>query len=68
MLRTVGEWLQRGAWLAFAENVARAAGGASGTVASSAEDLDERELHLVDEWASTLSARLSRNSTSRGRG
>jgi NADH dehydrogenase len=62
MLRTIGEWLQRGAWLGLAENVARAAGGASSTVASTTEDLDDHETQVVNEWASTLSAQLTRNS------
>ena len=67
MMRTVGEWLQRNAWISMARRVARAAGGAAGEVECSSEELDERELALVDEWASTLSAQLSRNATSSGR-
>jgi NADH dehydrogenase len=67
MMRTVGEWLQRRAWIAMAERVARAAGGSAGEVQSSSTELTRRELELVDEWASTLSAQLSRNATSSGR-
>jgi uncharacterized protein YbjT (DUF2867 family) len=67
MMRTVGEWLQRRAWLSMAERVARASGGSAGDVQSSSEELTDRELELVDEWASTLSAQLSRNATSSGR-
>ena len=67
MMRTVGEWLQRSAWVSTAQRVARAAGGTVGEVEQSADELDDRELELVDEWASTLSAQLSRNATSSGR-
>ncbi|HSQ32400.1 MAG TPA: NAD-dependent epimerase/dehydratase family protein [Gemmatimonadaceae bacterium] len=67
MMRTVGEWLQRRAWVAMAERVARASAGSAGDVQSSSEELTDRELELVDEWASTLSAQLSRNATSSGR-
>jgi hypothetical protein len=69
MLRTVGEWLQRSAWVGLAENVARAAGGPSADVQSDAEELDDAEMKLVDEWAKALSAagQRSRNSTSSGR-
>jgi uncharacterized protein YbjT (DUF2867 family) len=69
MLRTIGEWLQRSAWVGLAENVARAAGGPSADVQSDAEELDDAEMKLVDEWAKALSAagQRSRNSTSSGR-
>lgn len=67
MMRTVGEWLQRSAWLSTLQQVARAAGGSASEVQSSVDELDDRELELVDEWASTLSAQLSRNATSSGR-
>jgi hypothetical protein len=66
MLRTVGEWLQRGAWVGLAENVVRASGG-SGKVEMSTEELDDHELQVVNEWATTLSAQLSRKATSSGR-
>lgn len=67
MMRTVGEWLQRNAWVSTAQRVARAAGGTASDVEQSMDELDDRELELVDEWASTLSAQLSRNATSSGR-
>ena len=67
MLRTVGDMMQRDAWISFVENVARAADGRSADIESSTEELDEHEMHVVDEWAKPLSAQLSRNSTSRGR-
>ncbi len=67
MMRTVGEWLQRRAWIAMAERVARASGGRAGEVQSTSEELTDRELEVVDEWASTLSAQRSRNATSSGR-
>lgn len=67
MMRSVGEWLQRGAWISTAQRVASAAGGTAGDVESSEEELDDRELALVDEWASTLSAQLSWKTTSSGR-
>ncbi|MDB4876785.1 MAG: NAD-dependent epimerase/dehydratase [Gemmatimonadetes bacterium] len=69
MLRTVGDWLQRGAWIGLAENVARAAGGTSTGVQSESEELDDAEMQLVDEWAKTLSEGIqrSRKSTSTGR-
>ncbi|HET7373975.1 MAG TPA: DUF1990 family protein [Gemmatimonadaceae bacterium] len=67
MMRTVGEWLQRSAWVAMAERVGKISGGSAGEVQSSSEELTDRELELVDEWASTLSAQLSRNATSSGR-
>jgi NADH dehydrogenase len=67
MLRTVGEWLQRAAWVGLAENVARVAGVDSPTVETSQEELTEDELRVVNDWASMLSAQLSRNATSSGR-
>jgi uncharacterized protein YbjT (DUF2867 family) len=67
IMRALGEWLQRAAWISTAQRVARAAGGSASDVHSSVDELDERELELVDEWASTLSAQLSRNATSSGR-
>ena len=67
MLRTVGEWLQRAAWVGLAENVARVAGQDSIEVQTSEEELDEDQLHVVNDWASILSAHLSRNATSSGR-
>lgn len=67
MMRTMGEWLQRAAWASMARRVAQAAGGQASDVQSSVDELDDRELELVDEWASTLSAQLSRNATSSGR-
>ena len=67
MMRTVGEWLQRSAWVAMTERVGKISGGSAGEVQSSSEELTHRELELVDAWASTLSAQLSRNATSSGR-
>ena len=67
MMRTVGEWVQRNAWSSTVQRVARAAGGTAGDLETSEEELGDRELALVDEWASTLSAQLSRNATSSGR-
>jgi hypothetical protein len=61
MLRTVGEWLQRAAWVGLAENVARVAGLELADVQTSQEELSDDELHVVNEWASILSADLSRN-------
>ncbi len=66
-MRTVGRWLQNGTWTRLAENVARAAGGRSSDVESVEDELDDHELHVVNEWAETLNAQLSRNATSRGR-
>jgi NADH dehydrogenase len=67
MLRTIGERLQRAAWVTLAENVARVTGDASAEVQTSVEELDDHELDIVNEWASGLSAQLSRNATSSGR-
>jgi len=67
MLRTIGERLQRAAWVTLAQNVARAAGDESAEVQTSQEELSDAELRVVNEWTSTLSAQLSRNATSSGR-
>jgi NADH dehydrogenase len=69
LMYAVGGWLQRGSWIGLVENVASAAGGGktSSEVQTSEAELDAREAELVDQWASKLSAQLSRNSTSRGR-
>jgi NADH dehydrogenase len=66
VMRTVGGWLQRSAWIDLAQNVVRAAGG-EGRVRTEEKDLNDRELELVNDWARTLSAQLSRNATSSGR-
>lgn len=66
VMRTVGGWVQRSTWIALAENVVRASGG-QGTVQLEETELGERELAVVNEWARTLSAQLSRNATSSGR-
>ncbi len=67
MLRTVGEWFQRASWVGLAESVARAAGDASAAVQTESTDLDEHDAKVVNEWAATLAAQLSRKSTSGGR-
>jgi NADH dehydrogenase len=67
MLRTLGESLQRTAWVTVAKNVGRVAGDPSAEVQTSQEELGDDELRAVNEWASTLSAQLSRNATSSGR-
>lgn len=67
MLRTLGEWLQKAAWISLAENVARVAGDASAKVQTSQEELNDDQLHVVNEWISGLSDQLSRNATSSGR-
>jgi NADH dehydrogenase len=67
LMRTVGEWVQRSAWTSTVQRAARAAGASASDVQTSSDELDEHELDLVDEWASTLSAQLSRNATSSGR-
>jgi len=64
MLKTVGEWLQRAAWVGLCENVAREAGDESAEVQTSQEELSDDELRVVDEWASTLSVRSQRNGRS----
>lgn len=67
MLRTVGEWFQRATWVGLAENVGKAAGGTASDVEANREELDEKDLEVVDKWAAELSAQLSRKSTSSGR-
>ncbi len=67
MLRTIGDFLQRNAWVGLAENVARAAGGTSSGVESASDDLGPQEIAAVEKWTAELSAQLSRNSTSSGR-
>lgn len=67
MLRTLGEWLQRAAWVGLAENVARVAGDPSAEVQTAQEELNDDQLRAINEWTSTLSAQLSRNATSSGR-
>jgi uncharacterized protein YbjT (DUF2867 family) len=67
MLKTVGEWLQRGTWVGLAENVAKNAGGTAIDVTTTEEELSDRELDVVNEWAKALSAQLSRNTTLSGR-
>jgi len=66
IMRTVGGWLQRSTWIDLAQNVLQASGG-EGTVQTEEKELSERELNVVNEWARTLSAQLSRNATSSGR-
>jgi len=66
VMRTVGGWLQRSTWIELARNVARASGG-DGRVQTEEKKLSERELEVVNEWARTLSAQLSRKTTSSGR-
>jgi uncharacterized protein YbjT (DUF2867 family) len=66
VMRTVGGWLQRSVWIDLAQNVIRASGG-EGRVQTEEKELDDRELEVVDDWARTLSAQLSRNATSSGR-
>ncbi len=60
MLRTVGEWLQRATWVGLAENVAKAAGGHARPIEATREVLSKQELDVVNKWAATLSAQLSR--------
>ena len=67
MMSSGGSLLQRGTWITLAENAARAAGGTSTDVEATEEELDDAETKLIEEWAASLSAQLSRNSTSRGR-
>jgi NADH dehydrogenase len=67
MLRTIGERLQRAAWVTLAQNVAKVAGDESAEVQTSQEELNDEELQVVNEWTSTLSAQLSRNATLSGR-
>lgn len=67
LMRTVGDWVQAGAWSAMLHNVARAAGGTDDGVQSLVEELSDDELRVVNEWAKALSAQLSRKATSSGR-
>jgi uncharacterized protein YbjT (DUF2867 family) len=67
LMRAAGGFLQRAAWIALATNVARAQGGDASEVQTSEEELDERELDVVNKWATELNVQLSRNSTSSGR-
>ena len=66
LMATVGGWLQRSTWKELARNVVRASGG-EGRVQMEETELTERELDVVNEWARTLSAQLSRKATSSGR-
>jgi NADH dehydrogenase len=66
IMRTVGSWLQRSTWMELTENVLRASGG-EGRVQMDEKDLSEQELAVVNEWARTLSAQLSRKAMSSGR-
>jgi len=67
LLRTVGDWVQTASWTTLAQRVADAAGGTHGGVQTLVEALSARELEVVDEWAKSLDAQLSRNATSSGR-
>ena len=67
LMHTVGEWLQRSAWVTLAENVAKAANGQATDVQTLDEELDEHECEVVERWTRALSAQLSRNATSSGR-
>jgi len=67
MLRTLGQWLQKAAWINLAESVARVAGDSNAEIETSEEELNEDQLHVVNEWISGLSDQLSRNATSSGR-
>ena len=66
VMRTIGGWFQRSTWAELTKNVARASGG-EGSLQIEETELGERELHVVDDWARTLSAQLSRNVMSSGR-
>lgn len=66
VMRAVGGWLQRSTWIELAQNVVRATGG-QGRVQTEEKALDDHELQVVDEWTRTLSAQLSRKTTSSGR-
>jgi hypothetical protein len=66
VMRTVGGWLQRSTWIDLAENVIRASGG-EGRVRTEEKELNDHELEVINDWARTLSAQLSRNATSSGR-
>ncbi len=67
LLRSVGQWVQRGVWTELARNVVEAAGGSASAVRVDEETLNDHEREVVNEWAATLSAQLSRKSTSSGR-
>ena len=66
VMRTIGAWLQRSTWIELAQNVVRASGG-NGRVQTEEKELSDHELEVVNDWARTLSAQLSRNATSSGR-
>ena len=66
VMRTVGGWLQRSMWIDLAENVIRASSG-EGRVRTEEKELNDHELEVINDWARTLSAQLSRNATSSGR-
>ena len=67
MMAAGGAWLQRGSWVSLAENVAQVAGGTATPVETTEDELDEQEAKMIEEWTASLSAQLSRNSTSSGR-
>jgi nucleoside-diphosphate-sugar epimerase len=67
MLKTLGEWLQKAAWVGLCENVARVSGDESAEVQTAHHELNDDQLRVVEEWTSTLSDQLSRNATSSGR-
>lgn len=67
MLRTVGDWLQRASWVGLAESVSRVAGDESAPVQTQVDELKGHDADVVNEWAATLAAQLSRKSTSGGR-
>lgn len=67
LMRTMGEWLQRATWVGLAENVAAAAGERTAAVESRTDELRGHDADVVNEWAATLAAQLSRKSTSGGR-
>jgi uncharacterized protein YbjT (DUF2867 family) len=58
LLRAGGDWVQRASWISMAQNVARAAGVPDAEVLAADDQLDTKELDLVDRWASVLSADL----------
>jgi NADH dehydrogenase len=60
LLRTVGEWLQRATWVGLAENVAKAAGGDARPIEATREELSTQEADVVNKWAATLDAQVSR--------
>jgi NADH dehydrogenase len=67
MLRTLGEWLQKAAWVGLCENVARFAGDSAAKVETSQQELNDDQLRVIEQWTAALSAQLSRNATSSGR-